>query len=118
MNKNDFSTKLGKVLKEVRKNKGWSIENVAGESNKYIGNVEKDGISTSSISAYECGSRGILFYNMYILSKCYGISLDSFVLSIDKTYASLVEGKRMYDKDTINHVLEKFEEINELLGFK
>ena len=118
MNKDNFNKEIAKVLKEARESKGLTIENVAGESNKYVGNVEKDGISTSSISAYECGSRGISFYNMYILSKCYGISLDSFVLSIDKTYASLVEGKRMYDKDTINHVLEKFEEINELLGFK
>lgn len=61
----DINKKFGRRVRELRKAKGWTQEQLA----------EKTGISTRSISSIENGVYSITLENINRLAKAFGLSL-------------------------------------------
>lgn len=65
MNKKDFINELGFLIREIRKNKGLSIEEVSNDS----------GVSFSKISLLERGKSEIQTYTLFKIAKALNIDL-------------------------------------------
>lgn len=95
--------RIGPVLRDIRKEKGLLIEEVASEM----------GISVSTLGQVEQGGRNLSMKNLYRLMNLYETDANT-LLAIDNTSDSLESklrrlpaDKQEYLKDTFNYMIER-----------
>lgn len=95
--------RIGPVLRNIRKEKGLLIEEVASEM----------GISVSTLGQVEQGGRNLSMKNLYRLMNLYETDANT-LLAIDNTSDSLESklrrlpaDKQKYLKDTFNYMIER-----------
>ena len=64
---------FGKVLRQKRKEKGWSQEELAGRA----------GIAMRFVSLLECNKRQPSISTIYLLCNAFGISMSDFMMLIE-----------------------------------
>lgn len=95
--------KIGPVIRDIRKDKGLLIEEVAS----------KTGISVSTLGQVEQGGRNLSMKNLYKLMDLYETDVNT-LLAIENTPDSLESklnrlpvDKQKYLKDTFNYMIEQ-----------
>lgn len=95
--------KIGPVIRDIRKNKGFLIEEVAS----------KTGISVSTLGQVEQGGRNLSMKNLYRLMDIYETDANT-LLAIEATPDSLElklkrlpADKQEYLKKTFNYMIEQ-----------
>ncbi|RGG38243.1 XRE family transcriptional regulator [Roseburia sp. AF22-2LB] len=95
--------KIGPVIRDIRKDKGLLIEEVAS----------KTGISVSTLGQVEQGGRNLSMKNLYKLMDLYETDANT-LLAIETTPDSLESklnrlpvDKQKYLKDTFNYMIEQ-----------
>ena len=101
--------KIGPVIRDIRKDKGLLIEEVAA----------KTGISVSTLGQVEQGGRNLSMKNLYMLMEVYETDANSLLaiectpdsLDFDTRLAKMEKEKRAYFTASFLFMLENAEEI-------
>ena len=95
--------KIGPVIRDIRKDKGLLIEEVAA----------KTGISVSTLGQVEQGGRNLSMKNLYMLMEVYEtdanslLAIDSTPDSLDSRLKRLPADKQDYLKKTFDFMIEQ-----------
>lgn len=95
--------KIGPVIRDVRKNKGLLLDEVA----------MRTGISVSTLGQVEQGGRNLSMKNLYMLMEVYETDANTLLAiettpdSLDSKLRSLPADKQVYLKNTFNYMIEQ-----------
>jgi transcriptional regulator with XRE-family HTH domain len=91
--------KIGPVIRDIRKDKGLLIEEVAA----------KTGISVSTLGQVEQGGRNLSMKNLYMLMEVYETDANSLLAidSLDSRLKQLPADKQDYLKKTFDFMIEQ-----------
>ena len=95
--------KIGPVIRDIRKDKGLLIEEVAA----------KTGISVSTLGQVEQGGRNLSMKNLYMLMDVYEtdantlLAIDATSDSLDSKLRELPVDKQEYLRKTFNFMIEQ-----------
>lgn len=104
---NNVKNEIGSKLKELRKTKKLSQDEVANGT----------GISRSSLSSYEIGRRTPALNQLVILANFYGVTLDYFgVVQEDEVFDLLIRAKKLFENESIS-LEDKQSLFDELMKF-
>ena len=90
---NELKNEIGSKLKELRKTKRLSQDDVAHGT----------GICRSSLSNYETGRRTPALNQLVVLANYYGVTLDYFgIVQEDEVFDLLVRAKKLFENESIS----------------
>lgn len=95
--------KIGPVIRDVRKNKGLLLDEVA----------MRTGISVSTLGQVEQGGRNLSMKNLYMLMEVYETDANTLLAiqttpdSLDSKLRRLPADKQVYLKNTFNYMIEQ-----------
>jgi len=101
MEKQKFIDELGFLIRETRKNKGLSIEELAIDS----------GVSFSKISLLERGKSEIQTYTLFKITQ----ALDIDLLSIFKTHKTKPEKEIVFNDEDLKDLLINVQKLTKVL---
>lgn len=89
-----MSESIGKKLKQLRKSRGMTQEQVA----------DKVAITRSTISNYEIGRRTPHLKDLSALAGVFGVGLDYFGISAkDEAFDLISRAKEIFESDDVSH---------------